>query len=465
VIFHHQFRQRRKPRKGPRRPRAPTLTVNQILAWADSFRERTGRWPGRDTGKIADSIGENWSKVNQALRDGCRGLPGGSSLARLLEEYRGVRNCQNLPPLTEKQILAWADAHHRRTGHWPKRLDGPVVDAPGETWLHVDTSLSAGTRRLPGGTTLARLLARRRGVRHRQEPPPLSHEQILAWADRHQRRTGSWPTRLSGLVAGAPGEEWKAIDGSLQNGTRGLPPGWTLPRLLAVYRGVRNKGALPRLREAEILAWADAHRRRTGHWPNMHSGPILEAPGETWMRVNSALQNGTRGLQPGGSSLVRLLARRLGVRSRALLPRLTRAQILHWADAHHRRTGDWPNRNSGPIPEAPGERWSAVDVALSEGLRGLRGGSSVARLLARYRGVRNPKGLPPLTHAQILAWADAHHKRTGRWPTTHTGPVHGARGETWVCIDGALRRGTRGLPPSSSLALLLQARGRKHGRR
>jgi hypothetical protein len=47
-----------------------------------------------------------------ALRLGLRGLPGGSSLARLLDEQRRVRNVKNLPPLTEEQILAWADEHH-----------------------------------------------------------------------------------------------------------------------------------------------------------------------------------------------------------------------------------------------------------------------------------------------------------------------------------------------------------------
>jgi hypothetical protein len=44
VFFHHQFKKRRKPRKrrvaGP-----PPLTVPQILAWADAFHARTGRWP------------------------------------------------------------------------------------------------------------------------------------------------------------------------------------------------------------------------------------------------------------------------------------------------------------------------------------------------------------------------------------------------------------------------------------
>jgi hypothetical protein len=68
---------------------------------------------------------------------------------------------------------------------------------------------------------------------------------------------------------------------------------------------------------------------------------------------------------------------------------------------------------------------------------------------------------PPLTVQQILAWADAHYERTGRWPTRNSGPVQEAPGETWERIHGALNEGYRGLPGSDSLAQLLDRHGRK----
>src|SRR5881296_1573958 len=105
-------------RKYKRRPgwRKPELTVGQILAWADAFHERTGLWPkGRRIPKyIVGSLGENWVAISEALRHGFRGLPGGSSLARLLAELRGVRNRNAPPRLSVKQILAWADSFHDR---------------------------------------------------------------------------------------------------------------------------------------------------------------------------------------------------------------------------------------------------------------------------------------------------------------------------------------------------------------
>src|SRR5262249_13636445 len=157
---------------------------------------------------------------------------------------------------------------------------------------------------------------------------------------------------------------------------------------------------------------ADAYHDRTGRWPHTESGPIPEALGETWRRVDNALRMGLRGLE-GGSSLARLLAERRQVRNRGQLPPLRPKEGLAGADAHRRRPGAWPTGESGPIPDAPGETYRAVDQALRVGVRGLPGGSSLAQLLARHRGVRNIQHLPPLTAPQILAWADAHRRRTG----------------------------------------------------
>ena len=97
--------------------------------------------------------------MDKALHTNRRGLPGGSSLARLLVEHRGVRSRGYPPPLTEKQVLAWADRHCQRTGAWPTYRSGPVEGRPGETWRMVDTALSRGSRGLRGACTLATLLA------------------------------------------------------------------------------------------------------------------------------------------------------------------------------------------------------------------------------------------------------------------------------------------------------------------
>jgi hypothetical protein len=73
----------------------------------------------------------------------------------------------------------------------------------------------------------------------------LSIKQILAWADAHHRQHGQWPSARSGAIEG--GETWKGVDVALRRGSRGLPAGSTLARLLAKHRGVRNRSALPTL--------------------------------------------------------------------------------------------------------------------------------------------------------------------------------------------------------------------------
>jgi hypothetical protein len=94
-----------------------------------------------------------------------RGLPGGDTLARLLARHRGTRNRKALPALSVERIERWARAHFRRTGSWPRRADGPIADAEGETWMAVEVALSHGQRGLPGGSSLAQVVAECRSVR------------------------------------------------------------------------------------------------------------------------------------------------------------------------------------------------------------------------------------------------------------------------------------------------------------
>jgi hypothetical protein len=135
-------------------------------------------------------------------------------------------------PLSVSEVLNWADRHRRRTGRWPTAEAGPVDGAAGENWQAINRALVRGNRGLAGGSSLALLLAEHRGRRSRAQAPRLGEEQILLWADRHQRRTGRWPTPAAGPVAEAPSENWKAVASALYAGNRGLHGGETLARFL-----------------------------------------------------------------------------------------------------------------------------------------------------------------------------------------------------------------------------------------
>jgi hypothetical protein len=105
-------------------------------------------------------------------------------------------------------------------------------------------------------------------------------------------------------------------------------------------------------------------------------------PGETWLRVQSALVKGKRGL-PGRMTLAGLLAKHRGVRTPQHVPPQSLKQITGWIDAFYRRHRRWPTHNSGAIPNSGGETWTAVDLALKRGRRGLSRRTSLARLVRK----------------------------------------------------------------------------------
>lgn len=277
---------------------------------------------------------------------------------------------------------------------------------------------------------------------------------ILAWADRYRRQHGRWPGVESVRVEGMGSETWSRIDAALVKGHRGLPSGSSLAvelqRSRHVYRGK------DRVTEDQIFRWAKSCFRRTGNWPQAADGPVPEAERTTWDSLNKALIRGARGL-PGGSCLKKLLVARRAIRRgrRCWCSEFTLAQIWKWARAFHKRHGEWPRTASGPIPESNGDTWRKVNSALTVGIRGLGGGSSLRKfLVSKGAGVRFEHSAS-LTPRQILAWADAHFEESSNWPYVDSGRIAGTTDETWGMIDAALRYGRRGLPGGSSLSAFL----------
>lgn len=447
--------------------RGRILTKKQILKWASEHHERTGHWPSVGSGDIPGTD-ETWSAINNALTQGMRGLPRGSSLARLLRKLPGSRRRLNATPLTREQILKWADAHHARTGKWPTSRSGPVVDAPEETWDGIDSALKISIRGLrptyyPGSEnemrdSLFKLLHRyRAGLARPRAYSDLVEDDILRWADDYHDRTGKWPTRFSGCIAVAPENSWDAVNAALVSGSRGLPGGSSLAILLAEKRGKRQKLALPPLSHDLILQWVDAHHERTGSWPKRGSGEIPDVPGETWSKLDDAMRGGKRGLPC--CSLAELLRDQRAVWPGGTML-LTIEMIRGWAERHYERHGDWPSANSGPVEGVPDDTWKSINAALHKGSRGLEPGSSLARLFGskRKRAAGGGPVAGQLTLKDVLLWAKAHARRYGVWPDKYAGRIDDAPGENWFGVDEALSKGERGLTQSGSLAALLAGR-------
>lgn len=435
----------------------PPLTIESILAWADSHYQQTGMWPRQNTGPILGTE-ETWSAVNHALDRGHRGLSVKNySLAQLLEDYRGVRNRRGLKTLTEDQILELADQHHRRTGRWPNRDSGDI-DGTEDSWSSICVALRNGARGLPRKITLADLLFEKRQVPNKANRPALTDQQVLEWADRHKLLTGEWPDQTSGPVDGE-NENWRGINSALSKGLRGFPGGSSIHQVLEAHGRIQRRFWDPSITVEDILFSADRFFARHKRWPKRTDiEPAVRH--FVWTTVDNQLRQGWENHSPGGS-LALLLMEHRGYRHHLQLDPLSPEKIIDWAQEYHESFGRWPTSKSGDVPGTT-ENWRKIDAALKQGHRGLTKGDSLAKLLSRKLGVHSRQTSPRLSVKRILHWCDIHKSKYGCFPTVHD--ARGPReGETWLAINASLERGNRGLPGGTSLAALL-AEHRSHAR-
>jgi len=433
------------------------LTISRILRWADIFHERTGGWPRRASRNLSVLPGVRWSSIESALANGGRGLTGGSSLAQLLDEHRGVRNPRRQPPLTTRQILAWADDQHRRTGRWPTQYDGEVAAAPQERWSRINHYLFLGRRGLPGGQTIAQLLQQQRSRPNRSDRPRLTNPLIGKWASAFHARRARWPRQRDGAIPESPGDTWSAIQAALARGLRGLKPNQSLGGVLKCECNARIHRQPPDITLPTLLRWARAHHARTGSWPSQNSGKVVEDPASSWNALSTACIQGKRGL-PKGIPLYKHLIKHCGKRDRFNPPPLTLNQIVKWAEHHFEQTGDWPAQKSGRVLADREENWGGICKALAQGTRGLAPRQRLSAILGKRHPLEYGRRLKPLDIDRILEWAIDHHELHGRLPSAESGTVEGEPGEHWKAIDAALRVGRRNLSGRSSLERLFKSR-------
>lgn len=426
----------------------PRLTVDQILAWADDHRDRTGLWPSQNSGRIPGTD-ESWRNIEATLHRGGRGLGVRSSIAQILETHRGRRNPKNLPQLCDGALKKWIVRYKKRHKCWPSRESGKIAGTQ-ETWRTVDKALKRGSRGRSDKSSLADFLFQHFGVRNTARLLPLRKSQILHWCDEHHKRTGAWPTAKSGRVYGTA-EKWMNVDAALMLGLRSLPGGSSLARLLTESGRSESRQYKKCLSITAILALADRYHRRYGRWPNIKSGTIA-GTSDTWSSINYALRTGARGL-PKGRGLAAFLVEHRQARKKRHLSELHQDEVLVWCDRFHEQNGRWPTQYDGAIPGTT-ETWANLNAALRSGRRGISP-TTLADFLCHHRNVRNDRNLPPLSVDLILSWADRYFSDHGRWPKAKSGPCGPGILENWRGVDNALRIGYRGLRGCSSLAKLL----------
>ncbi len=84
-----------------------------------------------------------WPAVKMALPRGYRGLPGDTTLAQLLGEFRTKEPGLAKPQLHVEYSLTWARSHRQRTGRWLGVVSKKVLNAPSEMWGINSSTLKA----------------------------------------------------------------------------------------------------------------------------------------------------------------------------------------------------------------------------------------------------------------------------------------------------------------------------------
>jgi hypothetical protein len=435
------------------RERRTRLTYESILARCDTFYAEYGGWPTEDDKRpVPGHPDESWQNIAAALSGGLKGLPGGSSLPRLLKEYRGRKNLHDQSDLSREEILQWLDQFHAEFGEWPatRGETRPVPGHPDESWGRVDNALKIGFRGLSGGESLALLLQKERGRRNIRSLPKLTTSLILGLCDQFRSEFGEWPSSEDTRpVPGYPDEKWIGLDSALMLGRRGLPGSLSLAKLLQEARGRVHKHLQCDLTEEVIVTWMKDEHSRTGKWPNgLSKEPIVGHEEETWFRLNGCLSKGLRGL-PSGSSIAILLERYGLKRHKLRQPSVTISQVVSWIADFFAKYHEYPTRlDTHGVPSHPDETWSALDDALRFGRRDLPKGMTLVKLLELHFDRPRLIANTDLDLPTLKGWAKQFHKLHGEYPRRkgETRPVPGAPKEKWSAIISCLYKGGRGLP-------------------
>ena len=139
---------------------------------------------------------------------------------------------------------------------WCQPDDGSVEGTLQEKWKNLDASLRRGYRGLPGGSSLALLLAERRGKPHQGQQRKFF---VLSRFSNGRMLTmvapGNGRACVKGPIINAPDETWDGSRyGLVGANLRSLPGGLSLAKLLFQHRGVYNHLILPPLTVIQILA-------------------------------------------------------------------------------------------------------------------------------------------------------------------------------------------------------------------
>lgn len=331
-------------------------------------------------GAVSDETG-NVLKIMSAFT--------GQDVARVVERLGAEK-----PDLTEEMIVEAAKRYYAETGKWPTSHSGDAsVYFPfSETWSAVDACLRNGCRGLTGHGSLAQLLSKCSFKRNHLNMSIMTEAQIIAAADKYFEKYGLYPTfkdkHASEFfdVSDAP-KTWAGVQSLMRIGGRGLPGNNTLANLLD-SSGRRISQRCRPMTEDDVINAMKKFYFDFDRFPRQTDGDASKYFGrqETWSSVNQCLRKGLRGLT-GGSSIYNIAERLSGIVSRNRCANLNILIILASVARYHLTHREMPRPSSGDASNyfhMNGESWRNIDTSLRQGLRGLKCGSSLVKIIAQH---------------------------------------------------------------------------------
>ncbi len=239
-----------KPKRRTSAPYKQLLSESSIIEAAREYYARNGKMPTQfSRERLSTYPDTNWGSVNSAGRVGSRGLTSGRTLSTILaplrEEIGNKPKRRTSAPykqlLSESSIIEAAREYYARNGKMPTQSSREELSTyPATSWSTVHAAGSVGCRGLTKGRTLSKILA---PLRYELEPPgspklsPLSEISIIEAAREYHSRRGKLPTASSReRLSTYPATNWAAVNSAGWVGSRGLPKGRTLSKILAPLR-------------------------------------------------------------------------------------------------------------------------------------------------------------------------------------------------------------------------------------
>ena len=205
-------------------------------------------------------------------------------------------------------MLAWADAHHARTGRWPTVSSGKVYE---RTARELATDRQRAHARIP--RVPRRLVAATAVIRGSAEPNLVDNARGSQFARSSNGQTttmfatGPGRTAARALFRAQVGVTWATVNKSLRK-SEWLPREQRrLDRLLAKRRMPSRRSTADGSDDRSDSEMGRHLLRRQGPMAEQRSLVALRnAPGLSWRIIDDALRHGLRGL-PGGMSLAQVL--------------------------------------------------------------------------------------------------------------------------------------------------------------